>query len=833
MNIFQQASAYYKSHKWARVTSYVLLVLIGLYLVLLTILSVYINANKQKFISQVNTQIQANILGDVKVESADITVWSSFPRIAVVLQNVSITDSVYHKPFLKLRKASTSFGLTNLIGKNVQIGRVDLEGGLIHIFTDGNGYNNTYVIKNNKQPDTTGGKKKSLLIKNLSIKNVVFLNEHKIKNKKHLIKIRDLDAEIKEKEGVYTINLDEDVLVKGLGFNLAKGAYLNNQVVKASWKIIYNTNERSMAFGNTKVMFNDHPLMLKGKFYLKDNPRFSLHIDTKGLPYSQGLKLLPQNVQEKLGTVTLTKPVDIIADIIGPMAYKTTPMVKVQFLTTLTRMITPVTELDSCTFNGSFTNQKAKNLPISNENSAVEFNSFIGTWGDIALTGQNILVSNLVNPNLQFQFQSQCTFPQLDEQLSLRTIRFIQGNAKLALEYNGPLITDPQLLSKLQVDLKMEDGIIEYEPRGLQFTDCNGQILFSENTLLAKNLQCNVKSNHFVVNIEGSDLSRLSSNVSGKADIVCSVYSPALNLGDFMAVFSAKKTVNRQVSKKQKLKTTSTLQIDKILEEGSLQLDLQAKAISLKNFKARNARAQLLFEENSWQIQRAYLQHSNGSMDVSAKILENSAQFRDASLKAIFKNIDAKNLFYSFNNFGQTGIEYNNIQGLVNSNVNVAVRMNDKGDLLPGSMKGVVDFSIKKGALINFEPIQRIQKFAFKNKDLSRIEFAELKNKLEINGFDITINRMEIESSVLKVYVEGVYSLKNNTDISIQVPISNMQKKEEDYKPENVGVNARVGPSIFLRARPDKDGNIKVGLDLFKKFKKDKDSKDEDEEKKK
>ena len=67
-----------------------------------------------------------------------------------------------------------------------------------------------------------------------------------------------------------------------------------------------------------------------------------------------------------------------------------------------------------------------------------------------------------------------------------------------------------------------------------------------------------------------------------------------------------------------------------------------------------------------------------------------------------------------------------------------------------------------------------------------------------------------------------MYSQKGNTDISIQVPLNNLKKRKDDYKPENIGTDKKAGRSIFLRGKPGKDGNIQFKLDLFKKYQKDK-----------
>jgi hypothetical protein len=126
------------------------------------------------------------------------------------------------------------------------------------------------------------------------------------------------------------------------------------------------------------------------------------------------------------------------------------------------------------------------------------------------------------------------------------------------------------------------------------------------------------------------------------------------------------------------------------------------------------------------------------------------------------------------------------------------------------------------GPLINYEPIKKLQRFIFKKRDFDNIRFAELKNRLEINNQEIKINRMEIQSTVMSMFVEGTYNQKGSTDISIQVPLSNLKKRSEDYNPENLGVDKKGGSSIFIRGRPGEDGKIRFKLDLFKKFDKEK-----------
>ena len=148
------------------------------------------------------------------------------------------------------------------------------------------------------------------------------------------------------------------------------------------------------------------------------------------------------------------------------------------------------------------------------------------------------------------------------------------------------------------------------------------------------------------------------------------------------------------------------------------------------------------------------------------------------------------------------------MEGKLTATVNAVLTLDDEGKAYPNSVASTIDFSLKNGALNNFEPVKKLQSVIFKNRNFDNIRFAELKDRLEIANQEIKINRMEIESNVLSMYVEGIYSMKGNTDMSIQIPLSNLKKRNADYIPENKGTDKKGGTSIFLRGQPGADGTI-------------------------
>ncbi|HXL56953.1 MAG TPA: AsmA-like C-terminal region-containing protein, partial [Chitinophagaceae bacterium] len=381
----------------------------------------------------------------------------------------------------------------------------------------------------------------------------------------------------------------------------------------------------------------------------------------------------------------------------------------------------------------------------------------------------------------------------------------------------------PALLSKVTADIQLHNISLIYQPRDLNFTNCSGSVSVSENNIKVDSLRCDMKQNHFEIDVAGTNINGISTSDPGKAYIACNVFTPSLNLDDFKTIFTRRKYKS---GRKAKSKLAATAEkIDDMLEKGDLQLNIKANHVQLKHFTADNVLAQVLFQENDWEIQKASLLHAGGSLSVTGKIHEVNDNYHQASAKMKMQNVDVRKVFYGFDNFGQDGITYHNLRGNMNANADLIFGINSNARILPGSIQGTVDFSIKNGALIKFLPVEKIQNFAFLNRDLSNIAFAELTNKLSIKDNDVQIPRMEIASTAITMYVEGVYGYnKKSTDISMQIPISNLKRQDPSYKPANKGANAKVGMSIYLRAKSDETGKIKIGLELFKKRNKNKDN---------
>jgi hypothetical protein len=805
-------------NKAARITVKVLLCLFGIVLVLFAVVSIYVESNKKEILDKLRKGISENLRSEIKYRDADITIWRNFPFIGVRFYDISVQDSVYHMPFFQMKEVAGKVSLVQYFRKDIELRDLYLANGVLHVFTDTSGYTNRYLIKFRKNDTARQGK--HVLLNHASLRNVRLILENRQRSKLFDFVFQKLDADIDLSGQLWKIGLKNKALINSMAFNLEKGSYVKGQTMEMNADLVYDTAAHLLSFKEEKFFVNGQAYYMKGRFVVKAPGSFSLSIRTKNAAYKNILQVFPYNIASKLAKFNIEKPIDAEATLTGPLTYKTVPKISASWTVKNNVLVTEVAKFTNCSFTGSFSNEKVSQRGFTDENSEIKLNTFTGNWEGILLNGKNITVTNLVNPFLSFTLASSTDFKTLDNKLGLKTIELLEGKAALQLSYAGPIQKDISVLDRLNGQLNFHNGKIRYIPRGFTFDNCSGTVLFSDNSIRVNDLKCDMDKEHFVINVTGDNMSGLSANDASKASISCSVYSPSLDIGMLKGLFAKKKSASTVKGKPKKLIQTAS-RVDDIMDNGSLAVLLNVGSVRYRNFTGQNLKGNVVFANDDLLINNVSLTHAGGRLDMNGSIKQN-ANSNSAMAKVNLQNVDVKKLFHAFDNFGQDGIGSENIQGMLTALTNINLVFDANGNIVPGTIRGTVDFSLRNGALINYEPIMDIKKSVFKKADMSNVTFAELKDKLEIDGFHVTINKMEIQSSAIGMFVDGLYDIKKTaTKINIQVPLKGLKKRDSTYIPENIGVDAKKGLSIYLEGKVDpKTGKVKFGLNTTRTLRK-------------
>lgn len=166
------------------------------------------------------------------------------------------------------------------------------------------------------------------------------------------------------------------------------------------------------------------------------------------------------------------------------------------------------------------------------------------------------------------------------------------------------------------------------------------------------------------------------------------------------------------------------------------------------------------------------------------------------TLKSIVltENVDIRECFYMFDNFGQRDITDQNIRGKLDATTHFSMQWDSKGDFIYDSLYMLSNISIRDGELLAYKPIQKLATFV-KLKDLRHLQFSEVSNQIEIKNQVIEIPTTPIVSNAMTVSITGKHTFDHEIDYKFKINMSkliaNRLQKEnpslEEFEEETSG----------------------------------------------
>lgn len=813
--------------RFARISMRIVGGAVALVLLLWLSAAAYININKEKVLKQITAQLNANLNGTLGIGSMEPTLVRGFPGVAIELHNVLLRDSMWHvhkHDLLQAKNVFVSVNAFSILRGSPRIREVKISDGKVYLFTDSLGYSNTSLFK--KKSDTTkkGG---SASITRFTLRNVDFVMENKTKAKLFHFDIDKLAGKIDYTDDGWKAKTDIRARVKDFMFNTAKGSFLKNKMISTDLKVTYNTKEGSLDVPVQKIDIDEDELEVGGSFMLKQQPAtFTLTIKADDIYYKDAVSLVAPNISKKLKMVDFKKDISLDARIQGTMKYRDTPLVNVAWTIKRNVLLAKGNTIEDCSFKGTYSNEAVKGAGHNDRNSVIRLFSMKGSYSDIPFTADTIQVTNLVDPVLQGRFASKFALTKLNPLLGGNIFHFNEGEANVDLHYRGSISNNDAVTPYIIGYVKVEKANMTYVPRDLVLKDCRATLNFTGNDVNVVNTR--VQSGTSILSMNGSLKNFLNLYYTDPQKIVLdwNISSTLINLNEFKSFLGKRKkvitvaTAESTANSGNKIRAASQ-QLDRVLDESSAHMTLHVDKLIYNKFEANGINAEVTLAKAGISLHNVSLNTAGGKLAVSGHV-DQSGPVNFLTVKADITNVNVQRFFTSFENFGQDAITDKNLRGNLYALANVKGSITDKGTIVDGSMAGAVDFNLKNGALVNFEPFEKVSKFAFRKRNLSNITFADLKNKIELKDNLVTINPMLIESSAINMHVEGTYGMLNKgTDINIDVPLRN-PKKDELITDDTLKAERQMkGIVLHLKAIDGEDGKVKI-----KWAKKDKDGSD-------
>jgi uncharacterized protein involved in outer membrane biogenesis len=806
--------------KWLRIT----LIVSGSFLAILVLLwlglALYIRHNKADILQQISDRLSDGMHGGTLViKDMEPSLVRSFPNVSVALEGVSLKDSLWNRHqhhLLDVARIFVEVNTFSLLRKQLDIRQITLQKGTICLFTDSTGYSNASILKRNNRVKTESkGKAKGPDITRMQLSDIRFIMDNQQRHKLFSFDIANLKGSLRNNDSGWACNLNASLRVLSLAFNTEKGSYLKDKAVQMDLEVRYNRVSKTLDIPQQALRIGGQTISAGATFSFGEQPRaFTVHIVADKIPFRLAASLLTPKISSKLDSINMERPLDVDARLKGHMQPGDKTSVYVTWKTVDNVVTTKGMELQDCSFAGSFSNEWKPGEPRVDENSIISLYGLKAKiYKSIPVSADTVHITNLKHPTLMGYFRSDFPLTALNEAQGEDSVfSFTGGTAVASLYYKGGITAGDTIVPYLKGTVALKQGVMEYTPRNLQFSNCNALLDFNGQDLFLHNISISTRKSNLQMEGSVQNITRLYFTAPDKLQLNWNIRSIGIDLDEFRSFLGKRKQGKRSraVANRRNMSRIAS-QLDVMLNSCNVNIDMLLDKLTYGNFTAQQVRAEMSLKQSDIHLQRISLLHAGGSINMSGTMTQDGVNNR-FKINSNIKDVHIDQLFHAFNNFGMQSLGAKNLKGIFSATAAISGNVKDNGKMAPQSMYGTLTFDLRNGALVHFAPLEDIGGLMFRGRNLGNITFDNLRNTLTLQGSKIIVPPMQINSSALYMDVSGVYAMAKGTDMYITVPLRNPKRDEDIVDKEERRNRRKKGLVLHLRAQDGEDGKVKIKL---------------------
>ncbi len=783
--------------------------------------------NRDKLLDKLSAELSKGINGKFYIDKIDFTFLHHFPNFSITLRDVHLRDQqyeVYRREIFVAKRIFVDVGLYPLLKKEIVVNSVFVDDADIFVFRTHNGDTNTDIFKrpvDSTRIPTPAETSMLFKIEQIGFNDVAVMYSDSVRNKVISFEFLNTEHSLVQTDSGYNISIEGDMHFNKLLLNPQAGSFLEDKNVDVSLFLHFNPKEKYLDVLPSSLFYQQNQINLAGNFELRKAGKYTLEFKATDINPEETKKLLSPKLNKSLAKFKFDQVLTVEVDLTGKSLPAYIPKAVVNFHTSNADFHYGSLDFYSLTLKGSFTNEVDSSEARDNKNSRVIIDHFKGKMEKFPLAGK-VTFTELHDPVMNLQFTSKHSYKEVNDHLDNDRFVLDKGNFTTEISYVGKVseYLDPtrtRYKGKLNGSIRAVDASLRYKPKKIHLDQIQLACRFNEKVFTINELNLNANGSSVKINGMMQDFIPFFIRPQKKAIVTLNVESPKFDLTSFASPRGIEKKTKQQ-NKKDRKKMTDLL--DLVYDRLEFDVDVSVEELTFRKFNASHFKGDVRLNNQVLRANPISMEVAGGTMELNFSLKNVFDPVAPMSAEARISNANIRELFLNFNNFNQKTILAENLRGTISADVTFSANVNENYNLLAPSMRGSLDCKISNGGLMNFEPMENMSNFLFKKRDFSDVEFAELNSNFSIDGTNMDISRMEIQSTVLSLFLEGRYSFTDSTSLSVQIPLSNLKKRHKDFKPKNIGTHSKAGPSVFLHVYRDRDINskIKIDYDPFKKW---------------
>ncbi len=739
---------------------------------------------------------------NLKVEDVDVSVFSDFPHASVSLRNV-VLDNALHpgpEPLLRAGLVNVSFNLRKLLDKKFEVTSVAVHTASLNLLVMENGTRNFEFARKDSAASPAAGI--DFDIHKIRISDTHFDFRNAIRGQHIALKLPDANIQLKRQSEGFDFRLTSDAEIAGLLFNPAKGAFLEH--AKAKLKLegsLFTVNKTCFIHDPSVVEINGFRYSTNAFIRLGTERSLALRIKARNLPYANGKKLLNVTMRKQLANYTLSKPVDAELTLFTALGRQQEPALVVRLGSVGNEISignSKVTYHD-VSFKGLIVSLDTSYSKGNAELARVVFSNIRGNIYNVPFTA-SVNVRNFVDPYVSIRallnIEAEKVKLKATEEFDLR------GRCVARLSYSGPASSinkdhflDTQM--KLKADLSLKNFSYKERAKPYVYT-LNGRASVTNTDLSFSGLVLHTNGGELTLNGKVASFTPYVLGLGNSLGINLEAYSKQLDLNPLMKKTTAAPAKSGTGEAVRQLDDESRFDFNVLL---------RARRMLVRKVEANDVVMDLAYKNSVLNLRSVTMATCGGQLRFSGSI----DHLHD--IKAAFdaRNINVATLFEQFENFGQDAIKADQLKGSISLNAVFNAELDEKMEIVPYTMLGDVDLTLKEGHLLEYEPLQNVSNFIFHNRDFNDISFSEINERFHVKGYEMQIEELEIASNILNLFVSGTYHFKSHSNINLVIPWSNLRRRGKHYIPKASGLDAEDAKGLKLNYA-GKPKNMKLSL---------------------
>lgn len=757
-------------------------------LIVLTILMVgssaaYIYYQQDELEQVVIKEINKRLKSPIKIGDIEFSVIKNFPFASIELNNILAIDAFQEDTLCEIELLQLKFNALDLYNNIFIIQELTLKNGFASIY-----YKNSmpnYEIWHSTQ-DSSQEENTDFGLENISLEN--FKIAYAVDDIQSVIVNNESQLQLSINNGRTEINLQGDItneklILDGINHLPSKKINLNGDIVIDT--LVLNIK--------STIALSDIQMDLD---FVSTDKAISVKVNTSEFELEPTLKLIPKNYLSALEGYELQGKSKIRLNYISDQQKEAYINVDFDLKEGYIKGDDLPFDMNETSLKGSYSNGKQR-TDVSTE---IKLDNIQFTANG-ELVQANATIQGLENPTLITDFKTQMQLPEIEKWGYEHDFKSLNGDAKIKGTYKGKI----GLKNKVTYDLAMAEKIAD-------LTIDNLSLHIDEQSPQLSNAKLSLKLIDDNVNI-----SAFNGTLAKESKIKF--------VGGIENVFSYLFLKNAELKIAGDL-SSDWMIIDEFLDEtdniSETTQESKPQAINLPNDIVANINLNLIdltfdrFHMRNFSSKISYKNKLLKAKDIvletmSGKITSNVTfeQVKDGKLRLIsttgLDNINVRQLFYEFHNFGQTTMRHKHLKGKIDSEIYLRNEWDKYFNPIDEHLYSFIDVKINNGELLDFEPLMMMSDY-ISVEELKRIKFSTLENQIEIKNNLIDIPFMEIHSTAIDIAGAGTHSFDNEMDYEFKILLNEILgdkfRRKHKKKVSEFGVvqdDGVKGMTMFLK----------------------------------